>query len=172
MKYSTFPAKWLLWTACITLVLASCNIEINLPASASSDSQPGNSYSSAAEREQQDNAPSSSSESSQPASSEVRVDFWADDTNLNAGECTVLHWNTSGGTAYINGGQHPPSGEYEICPEKTTKYKLELENPPNNLLDKEEFTVQVNQTNGVNTPAPTDDDPVVVAPQDPSPADI
>jgi hypothetical protein len=120
--------------------LAGCNISINVPDTA----QPGS---------PQSNSPGNSSGNSQPSSSGVHIDFWADDTNLSAGDCTMLHWNTSGGTAYINGGEHPPSGEYEICPEKTTKYKLELENPPNNLLGKEEFTVNISQAGNNSGPA-------------------
>ncbi|MGD8406606.1 MAG: hypothetical protein PVJ21_23315 [Anaerolineales bacterium] len=125
-------------------LLASCNITINLP----DDTQPGSQQSNSSS-----NSPGNTSGNSQPSSSGVHIDFWADDTNLSTGDCTMLHWNTSGGTAYINGNEHPSSGEYEICPDKSTKYKLELENPPNNLLGEEEFTVDVSQAGNNNAPA-------------------
>lgn len=72
----------------------------------------------------------------------VELEFWVDETVLEEGECTNLHWSTSGGTVYVEGVEQADSGRMKVCPAESTLYKLELENPPNNPIGVK--TVQIN----------------------------
>ncbi len=52
---------------------------------------------------------------------EVRIEFDAERTHLNPGECTLIFWNTEGGfSVNINGNPVESSGEHEVCLEETT----------------------------------------------------
>ena len=55
------------------------------------------------------------------------VKIWAEDTEVTLGDCTMLGWFSTGGKANVNGFDVAPSGEYEVCPEETETYTLEVE---------------------------------------------
>lgn len=57
---------------------------------------------------------------------EVSLEFWSDKATIAEGECTNLHWNTSGGDVWLDGQKVSQSGEKEICPEKSREYHLEI----------------------------------------------
>ena len=53
------------------------------------------------------------------------VSFTADRTALEAGECTLLRWQVSGGFGVtLNGEEIPEVGEAEVCPIETLAYEL------------------------------------------------
>lgn len=51
-----------------------------------------------------------------PFGEEIRIEFLADRTDLQPGECTMLFWNTEGGFgAFLNEEPVERSGEREVC---------------------------------------------------------
>lgn len=53
------------------------------------------------------------------------ADFWADTNTLSPGQCTTMHWRTSGATLVnIDGENVGPNGDRQICPRVTKKYSL------------------------------------------------
>jgi len=61
----------------------------------------------------------------EPIDEEVRIEFFADRTDLQPGECTVLFWNAEGGFgAYLNGEPVERSGELEVCLDETMAFVL------------------------------------------------
>jgi len=71
--------------------------------------------------------------------------FWADDLHLETGECTIVHWETSGGTAYLNGHQQAPEDSKEVCPKNDTEYTLDLDDPQGDPVASETITISVEQ---------------------------
>jgi len=59
------------------------------------------------------------------------VEIWAENTEIAPGDCTMLGWFSTGGKVNINGFEVAPSGEYEVCPEETETYTLEVEDGDN-----------------------------------------
>jgi hypothetical protein len=58
--------------------------------------------------------------------SQPSLDFWADRTTINKGECTTLHWRASGGGVWIGEKGYPPVSEMQVCPAETKKYTAEV----------------------------------------------
>jgi photosystem II stability/assembly factor-like uncharacterized protein len=61
---------------------------------------------------------------------EVFVFFTADRTSIQAGECTVLHWEVGiieDFSVTINGDEVPKVGETEVCPAETRIYELAVD---------------------------------------------
>lgn len=85
-----------------------------------------------------------SSENSSDAK-DAELASWADDLHLDAGECTNLHWETSGGTAYLNGDQQSPQDSKEVCPGNTTEYTLDLDDPQGDPVQSKSITINVSQ---------------------------
>jgi uncharacterized Zn-binding protein involved in type VI secretion len=55
------------------------------------------------------------------------IQFWADRSSLNVGECTVLHWDVDGVQAvYLNGQGAIGHDTRQICPTTTTMYQLRV----------------------------------------------
>lgn len=55
--------------------------------------------------------------------------FSVDSTNIQAGQCTYLHWSTSGADSVdIDGTNVAASGDKQVCPSVTTKYTLTARN--------------------------------------------
>jgi len=60
------------------------------------------------------------------------IKFWADRTDINKGECTVIRWQvTDAKKVYLNLGQGEQevnaSGSTQVCPASTTTYNLRVE---------------------------------------------
>ncbi len=68
------------------------------------------------------------------ATPSAEVNFWADNTSLRQGECTLLHWRTQNVQAvyYYQDGQNWPEhgvageGDAQECPGQTTHYYLRV----------------------------------------------
>jgi len=59
-----------------------------------------------------------------------QVNFWVDDDNITAGECTVLHWEVNWTTyVEVNGTEVAGTGTWEVCPESTVTYTIHAEGP-------------------------------------------
>lgn len=57
---------------------------------------------------------------------EAFLNFWADRTIINKGECTNLHWQTSFPGVWIGEKQYPADSQMEICPSTSTEYNAEI----------------------------------------------
>ena len=55
------------------------------------------------------------------------VDFWAEDYDIERGQCTVVHWRVAHGTVYWEGQSTHSAAQAEVCPAETTTYKLEVQ---------------------------------------------
>jgi heat shock protein HslJ len=85
---------------------------------------------------------------------EPSINFWADRTTINAGECTILRWDVDNIQAvwvYPQGAdytQFPTTGQgsKQVCPAQTTTYEMRVQ-----LLDGtvqfRQITITVNQNN-------------------------
>jgi len=73
------------------------------------------------------------------------IELWADDTSLETGECTTIHWDAGPGTVYINGTEQDASDSIEECLWDTKTYLLQLEDSPDNLIGEDELTIYVDQ---------------------------
>jgi len=56
-----------------------------------------------------------------------------------------VHWETSGGTAYLNGHQQSPQDSKEVCPKNDTEYTLDLDDPQGDPVASESITISVEQ---------------------------
>ena len=53
------------------------------------------------------------------------MNFWADNTNISAGQCTTLRWDVRNVQAvYLNGEGVPGVSQRDVCPGQTTTYTL------------------------------------------------
>lgn len=69
-------------------------------------------------------APAQNNDADQPF--EAYLNFWADRTTINKGECTNLHWQTSFPGVWIGEKQYPPQSQMEVCPSISTEYNAEI----------------------------------------------
>ncbi|MBC8506096.1 MAG: hypothetical protein ISR58_09655 [Anaerolineales bacterium] len=62
----------------------------------------------------------------EPIDEEVQIEFFAERTDLQVGECTMLFWNVEGGGfgAFFNGEPVERAGEREVCPDETMGFVL------------------------------------------------
>jgi hypothetical protein len=80
------------------------------------------------------------------------IEFWVDDNEIDAGECTNLHWRTSNiDSVYLDGRGVTGEGAQEVCPSRTTSYTLRVRKRDGN---EESRTVEV-EVNAAEPPAPT-----------------
>jgi hypothetical protein len=70
-------------------------------------------------------AKTGSSEENQ-VQSHPTLDFWADRTIIDRGECTILHWRATGGDVWIREQGYPPESEMEVCPSETQEFFAEV----------------------------------------------
>lgn len=62
------------------------------------------------------------------------VDFRADKTTVNSGECTILRWDVENATAvYLDGQGVSGHGTSKVCPTKATAYNLHVVAPAGNV---------------------------------------
>ncbi|MFQ5459359.1 MAG: hypothetical protein ACE5EL_01055 [Anaerolineae bacterium] len=61
------------------------------------------------------------------AAGDAKIDFWADDEEIDVGDCTVLHWKVENiREVYYNGSPKTGEGSSKECPTETTEYKLRV----------------------------------------------
>ena len=71
------------------------------------------------------------------------VEFTADATQVNKGQCTVLHWRALDVSAvYLNNGGVAGESSQQVCPEVTTPYELRVVNNDGTTITKR-ITVSV-----------------------------
>ena len=71
------------------------------------------------------------------------VEFTADATQVNRGQCTVLHWRALDVSAvYLNNGGVAGESSQQVCPEVTTPYELRVVNNDGTTITKR-ITVSV-----------------------------
>lgn len=89
--------------------------------------------------------PNQNTSESDQAASGPDVRFWADNTSLQAGGCTNLHWHVEGVSAYWIDGQPGagPDGEFHICPSKSETHILKYDESVNGLLRSKEIQVSI-----------------------------
>jgi hypothetical protein len=97
-----------------------------------------------------------------PTPSNPIINFWADKTRIDAGECTMLHWHVENVSAiHLDGeGVSGPDGSRKVCPENTMTYSLRVDHL-NGMVELPQVIVQVipptpSQTSSppTNTPTP------------------
>lgn len=82
------------------------------------------------------------------------INFWADRTTINAGECTTLRWDVDNIQAvwvYPQGAdyaQYPTTGQgsQQVCPTQTTTYEMRVQNRDGSV-EFRQVTITVNQNN-------------------------
>lgn len=63
-----------------------------------------------------------------PSRPEVQIEFVADRTRLEPGECTVLRWQVVGGFGVeLDGRLVNRTGEMRVCPKESTRYELAVD---------------------------------------------
>jgi hypothetical protein len=71
------------------------------------------------------------------------MNFWADDTNIDAGQCTTLRWDVRNVQAvYLNGEGVPGVSQRDVCPTQTTTYTL-VATKMDGTQDSRQVTIQV-----------------------------
>ena len=82
-----------------------------------------------------------------------QVNFWADDTTVQAGSCTTVHWETANVKAvYFNGQGVAGTGDHQTCPCSPESHTLDV------LLPNDEHdirTVDIGVIGSCVTPSPT-----------------
>ena len=79
--------------------------------------------------------------------------FWADQTALEPGECTTLHWTTENAiTVQLDGEEVQPEGERETCPQQDETHVLQVQYQDNS---NEELTVDIIVSAATLTPTVT-----------------
>ncbi len=72
-----------------------------------------------------------------------QVNFWAEAALVNAGSCTVLHWQVDYVTAaYLDGAGVEGVGARQICPAQTQTYTLRVTHPGGELQRQVSIAVQ------------------------------
>jgi hypothetical protein len=90
----------------------------------------------------------------------AQVNFQADDTSLEQGQCTTLRWDVEHATAvYLNGQGVVGHGSHEVCPDNTTTYSLHVEAPSGNV----DRSVTIEVTIPLDTTPPPVPSPAVPA---------
>lgn len=85
------------------------------------------------------------------------VDFWADPADLDAGDCTTIHWHAENVASVLFGGiEQPFDGSYEDCLCETQRYSLTV-NYTDGSSEKKQITIPVEGT--CSTPTPEEDGP-------------
>jgi hypothetical protein len=93
----------------------------------------------------------------------VTAELWADHTDLAAGECTTLRWQTTNASAVLLGTTSVDlQGSMPICPESSTSYRLTASGPSG----------QVERTVSLTVTAPQDVQGPSLSGLDNSPASI
>ncbi len=55
------------------------------------------------------------------------IDFWADQREINRGDCTTLHWEVQGvQSVYLNDSGVVGVGSQQVCPKESKTYKLKV----------------------------------------------
>ena len=71
------------------------------------------------------------------------MNFWADDTDLDAGQCTALRWDVRNVQAvYLDGEGVPGVSARDVCPGQTTTYTLTA-TKMDGSQDSRQVTIQV-----------------------------
>lgn len=74
---------------------------------------------------------------------QVIIEFWADRTEINLGECTKLRWRVEGiKEVYFQGEGVVGTGERDACPNTTTTYNLRVIRV-DNVVDNRYITIVV-----------------------------
>ncbi len=72
-----------------------------------------------------------------------QVDFWVEATTVNAGSCTVLHWQVDYATAvYLDGAGVEGVGARQVCPAQAQTYTLRITHAGGELQQQVSVMVQ------------------------------
>lgn len=94
-------------------------------------------------------------ETTMPAA-EITTSFWADQTQLQQGNCTNLNWNVQHADSIsLDGSGVGASGSKQVCPSQTTSYTLSANAPSGQK--QQSLTISVS-----SPPPPADQDPPVI----------
>ena len=87
----------------------------------------------------------------------VAINFWADQAQLQQGNCTNLNWNVQHADSIsLDGKAVSASGSQQVCPSQTTSYTL-IANAPSGQK-QQSLTISVS-----SPPPPADQDPPVIS---------
>ncbi|MFN8499666.1 MAG: hypothetical protein U0641_17575 [Anaerolineae bacterium] len=77
---------------------------------------------------------------------EPRIEFWANDLVIFAGNCTTLNWSTANiDSVFLNGEGVVGNGSRRVCPTETTTYELEVRLRNNAGVERRQVDVVVVQ---------------------------
>lgn len=83
----------------------------------------------------------------------VEVSFWVERDSINAGECTVLHWDVEHATAvFLDGAGVVGHATRQVCPGSTKTYTLHVDAPSGDV--DRSVTVKVKASTPVDKTAP------------------
>lgn len=75
-----------------------------------------------------------------------KVSFEAEDSTIIKGECTNLKWEVVGAIAVtLDEDSIEPEGKKEVCPDKTTEYKLAVQFPDQARIERQTVKITVEQ---------------------------
>ncbi|MFN8471138.1 MAG: hypothetical protein U0822_02865 [Anaerolineae bacterium] len=75
---------------------------------------------------------------------EPRIEFFANDLAIFAGNCTTLNWSTSNiDSVFLDGQGVPGNGARQVCPTQTTTYELEVRLRNNAGIERHQVDVVV-----------------------------
>ena len=87
---------------------------------------------------------------------EISISFWADQNQIQQGNCTDLNWNVQHADSIsLNGSGVGASGSEQVCPSQTTSYTL-IANAPSGQK-QQSLTITVS-----SPPPPADQDPPLI----------
>jgi hypothetical protein len=73
-----------------------------------------------------------------------KVSFEAEDTTITKGKCTDLKWEVVGAVAItLDNKSVEASGKKEVCPDKDTTYRLEVQFPDIARLERKSVEITV-----------------------------
>ena len=104
-------------------------------------------------------------------SGELEIQFWASEEVVPPGGCTLLRWDVSGAEDYpvfLDGREVPPSGDEEVCLDRTETFELVVGAPGGSIRD----TVTVRVEGEPGEPPPEEAPPEEPPPAEPPPRSL
>ncbi len=78
------------------------------------------------------------------------IEFWSDDTSVDAGQCTTLHWNVAGvREVYLDDKAVNGRGKREVCPREPQSHTLTVIYQDRSA---EDFPAFIDVSGSVDTP--------------------
>ena len=94
-------------------------------------------------------------ETAAPAAAEITISFWADQNQIEQGNCTDLNWNVQhADSVLLDGKAVYAGGSQQVCPSQSTTYTLAASSKAGQKQESLNISV--------SSPPPADQDPPVI----------